>query len=83
MSDAGVVDWQLLVLKLHRRSGLTYERIGRRCTSDARHIGRLIRGETAEPRFSTAVKLLDMAADHLDESDWRQVRARSPLARSV
>lgn len=83
MSRATIVDWQLLVLMLRRRSGLTYTRIGRQCTSDERHIGNLARGDVAEPRFSTAVQLLDLAADHLNETDWRQVRSRSLLSRAV
>lgn len=83
MSLPAIVDWQMLVLLLRRRSGLNYNRIGGQCTSDWQHIGRLARGETAEPRFSTAVQLLDLAADHLTEEDWRQVRSRSALARAA
>jgi hypothetical protein len=81
MTRAPLVDWSLLVLLLRRRAGLTYSAIGRRSTSDERHIGRLARGDVKEPRFGTGVLLLDLAADHLSESDWRQVRLRSPLAR--
>lgn len=81
MSLPQMVDWRMLVVLLRKRSGLTYDRIGRRCTSDWRHIGRLERGDVAEPRFSTAVQLIDLAADHLTEADWCQVRLTSPLAR--
>jgi hypothetical protein len=83
MSLPQIMDWQTLLILLRRRSGLTYERIGRRCTSDWRHIGRLARGETLEPRFSTAIQLLDLAADHLTEADWQQIRHASPLAQAA
>jgi hypothetical protein len=79
LSSPGLVDWQQVVLLLRRRSGLTYERIGRQCTSDHKHIGNLARGTVAEPRFSTGVHLLDMAADHFDSQDWLRVRATSSL----
>ena len=78
-----LVDWSTLVLLLHARSGMGYDRLGRQCNTDCQHIGRLMRGEVAEPRFSTGIQLLDLAADHLNADDWARVRRQSPLARAA
>jgi len=69
-----LVDWQTLVLLTQRRAGLTQDRLGRAVDSDWRHIGRLARGEVREPRWGTGVRLLDLAADHLDVTDWARVK---------
>lgn len=52
------IDWQRLCLNLRRHKSLTAiaEQIG----ADAATLRRLARAETQEPKFSTALKLLDL-----------------------
>ena len=74
------VDWQTLILLTQRRSGLSRAALAKRAGANWQHVGHLARGETADPRFSTGVRLLDLAADHLTPEDWQRVRAGSALA---
>jgi predicted transcriptional regulator len=73
------VDWQTLILLTQRRSGLSRDALAKRAGANWAHIGHLARGETADPRFSTGVRLLDVAADYLTPEDWERVRAGSAL----
>lgn len=67
-------DWSALLNRLRARSQAPLARIGRQINMDERTINRLARGEIAEPRFSQAMQLLDIAADTLDEHDWHDIR---------
>ncbi|NCD17095.1 MAG: hypothetical protein EOL91_07245 [Actinobacteria bacterium] len=67
-------DWSALLNRLRARSQQPLAHIGRRCGMCERTINRLARGEVAEPRFSQAMQLLDIAADTLGADDWRDIR---------
>ena len=57
------IDWQKLVLNL-RTNYKPLSQVAKEIGSDWRHLNRLARGETKQPRFLTGVKLLDL---HLDK----------------
>lgn len=62
-----LVDWQMLTLKLRRVKPLCH--IANEVGSDWQHLNRLARGDVAEPRWSTGVKLLDYYHDHVGDME--------------
>lgn len=57
-----MIDWQQIILNLNAR-GYSCARIARVVGSKQSHIARIARGEVAEPKFNTGVKLLDLHFD--------------------
>lgn len=74
MTAAYRPDWSALLNRLRARSNTPLAQIGKRVGMCERTINRLARGEVAEPRFSQAMQLLDIAADTLGADDWRDIR---------
>ena len=56
------IDWQKVALNL-RRHYKPLSQVAKEVRSDWQHLNRLARGETDQPRFKVAVRLLDL---HLD-----------------
>lgn len=54
-----MVDWQRVCLNI-RGSGLPLSTAAKQIGSDWQHLNRLARGEVAEPRFRTGLRLLDL-----------------------
>lgn len=54
-----MIDWQKVTLNL-RRHYKPLSQVAKEVGSDWRHLNRLARGETAEPKFSVACKLLHL-----------------------
>lgn len=52
------IDWQQVVLNL--RSYAPLSRVAKELGIDWQALNRLVRGETAEPRFETGLRLLDL-----------------------
>lgn len=69
------VDWQLLTVKLRARYK-ALSTIARELSLDDQHLNRLARGEVAEPRFNSGMRLLDLAYDVLPEDEFLQVVQR-------
>ena len=61
-----MIDWQKVVLNLRNHYG-PLSRIGRELSIKDTHLRRLARGEVAEPRFNSGVKLLDLHYDVMGE----------------
>jgi hypothetical protein len=61
-----MIDWQKVVLNLQNQYG-PITRIGRELSIKDDHLRRLARGEVAEPRFNSGVKLLDLHFDVMGE----------------
>jgi hypothetical protein len=81
-SSATSVDWQLLTCLIRARSHPKGRlRIAKACGTSPKHLGDLERGDVAEPRFDTGIRLLDYAESCLNQEDWNRIRAASPLAR--
>jgi len=78
MSAAYRPDWSALLTRLRARSQVPLAHIAREVGMDERTINRLARGEIREPRFSSAMKLLDIAADALCDTDWHNIRRQQP-----
>lgn len=84
MSRVTTIDWQLLTCLIRARCHPAGRlKIAHACGTSAKHLGDLERGEVAEPRFDTGIRLLDYAATCLEPEDWARVRASSPLARAA
>jgi hypothetical protein len=83
-----MIDWSLLVIKL-RRHYKPVSTFAKEVGSDWQHLNRIARGETAEPKFSVGMKLLDLAYDHLPEHVFQKLNLsggihehrRNPFAR--
>jgi hypothetical protein len=73
MTTAYRLDWSVLLNRLRARSNTPLTQVGKRVGMCERTINRLARGEIAEPRFSQAMQLLDLAADNLDPRDWHDI----------
>ena len=57
-----MINWQTVCLNL-RRHYKPLSAIAREINSDWRHLNRLARGETNQPRFDTGIRLLDLHFD--------------------
>jgi len=66
-----MIDWQLLAIKLQNK-GLTSKQVQDATGMCWASFGRLRRGEQKEPRFNTGVRLLDLAYDELNETDFKK-----------
>lgn len=53
-----MIDWQKVCLNLRRYKSLNT--VAKELGVDGAHLRRIARGEVAEPRFNTGVKLLDL-----------------------
>jgi hypothetical protein len=74
-----MIDWQLLCLLLRKHYkplGTVAVEVG----SDWRHLNRLARGEVAEPRFNTGVRILDLAYDVLPAAQFARIREPVQMA---
>ena len=60
-----MICWQQVILNLRRVKSL--HNIARSAGSNVTHLNRIARGEVAEPRFNTGVKLLDLHYDYCHE----------------
>lgn len=69
-----MIDWQL-TCNLLRRHYKPLSAVAKEVGSDWQHMNRLARGEVAEPRFGTGMKILDLAFDVLPESEFKRLRA--------
>lgn len=61
-----MIDWQRVTLNLRSRYK-PLSQIAKEIHSDWRHLNRLARGETNQPRFDTGMKLLDLHMDKCPE----------------
>ena len=80
MSEPALVDWPLLLNILRARAG-SLDAIAPRCRMTGATLRRLARGDVAQPRFDQGVRLLDIAAEHLQAADWQRVRMASLLTK--
>ena len=60
------INWSKLILRCSAASGKQVATIAREIKSDAEHLRRLAREEVQEPKWSTAIKLLDYYHDLFD-----------------
>ena len=58
-----MIDWSLICLSI-RRHYKPLATVAKEVGSDWRHLNRLARGETKEPKYSVALKLLDLYRKH-------------------
>lgn len=68
-----LVDWSQLILEARNKTGLSVSTIARHINSTEKHLNRLARGEQQEPRWSTAIKLLDYYYENVDK-DFSRIR---------
>lgn len=66
-----MIDWRLLVNKL--RTVKPVSRIAKEVGAKENHLNRIARGEVAEPRFNTGIRLLDYYYDNFPD-DMGSVR---------
>ena len=62
-----LVNWQILTLKLRAVKPLS--RIAKEIGAQERHLNRLARGDVKEPRWSTAINLLNYYHDNIGDMD--------------
>lgn len=60
------IDWQKVCLNI-RSAGVPLSRAAKLCGSDWQHLNRLARGEVENPRWPTAIALLDLHYDICNE----------------
>ena len=60
-----VIDWQPILLRLRKVKPLS--KLAAEVHSDWAHINRLARGEVMDTKFSIAVRILDLHADHFPD----------------
>lgn len=60
------VDWSKLVLRCSAATGKKVATIARELKLSADHLNKLVRQEVKEPKWSTAIKLLDYYHDVFD-----------------
>jgi hypothetical protein len=75
------IDWQVVLLQLRRHYG-PLERVAKEVGADGRTLQRIARGETAEPRFTVGLLLLDLHYDHVPEETRRRVYVGQALSQS-
>lgn len=68
-----MIDWQALTNAL-RSHYKPLTQVASEVGMDWQHVERLARGEVAEPRFNSGVKLLDLAYDVLPEDQFEKCR---------
>ena len=68
-----MIDWQQLTIAI-RQHYKPLERVADELGISRQHINRLARGDVAEPRFNSGVKLLDLAYDVLPPDQFERVR---------
>lgn len=68
-----MIDWQQLAISL-RQHYKPLEQVANEIGMDRQHINRLARGEVAEPRFNSGVRLLDLAYDVLPPDQFARLR---------
>lgn len=61
-----MIDWQRVCLNLRSRYK-PLSQVAKEAGSDWRHLNRLARGETQQPRFDTGMCLLDLHRQHCPE----------------
>lgn len=71
-----MIDWQL-VCNLLRCYYRPLSQVAKEVGSDWRHMSRLARGEVAQPRFATGVRILDLAHDVLPSDAWARIEWRT------
>jgi len=62
-----MVDWQMVAIKLRGYKPLS--QVAKEIGCDWRHLNRLARGETQQPRFNTGVQLLDLYYDQIGDME--------------
>ena len=67
-----MIDWQRVALNLRRYKPLS--QVAKEVGSDWQHLNRLARGEVAQPRFDTGVRLLDLHYDVAPERHHEVLR---------
>lgn len=67
-----MIDWSLVILLLKKHYG-NADKIAKAAVSDWAHINRLARGEVAEPRFNTGIRLLDLLKQHAPATEVDRV----------
>lgn len=60
------INWQQVLLHLRSRYN-PLSQVAKEVGSDWRHLNRLARGETQQPRFDVGMRLLDLHLDHCAE----------------
>ncbi len=73
MGRDGFINWSLLMLLLRKHYKSPWG-VSRELGLDGAHLSRLSRGEVAEPRFNSGVKLLDLAFDKVPIEELRRTR---------
>lgn len=68
-----MIDWQKLTIAL-RQHYKPLEQVADEAGMSRQHINRLARGEVAEPRFNSGVRLLDIAYDVLPAEQFMRIR---------
>ena len=68
------INWQTLAVTARRYAALS--RVAKECDMQWQHINRLARGETAEPRFNSGLRLLAWAQARFTDEELQQCRAR-------
>lgn len=61
-----MIDWQRVMWNLRRECG-PLTKVARLANADPQHLQRLARGEVYEPRFSLALRLLDLHLDYVPD----------------
>jgi len=68
-----MINWNLLVLLLRKHYGKSLSAIARELDLSGVHLRRIARGEVAEPRFNSGIRLLDLAYDELPPDELKRV----------
>jgi hypothetical protein len=58
-----LINWQTVCLNI-RRHYKPLSQVAKEVKSDWKHLNRLARGETEQPKFKVAIRLLDIHHDH-------------------
>ena len=67
-----MINWQLLALKIRKYK--SYSLIEKEIGVSAEHLRKLSRNEQQEPRFSSGIKLLDLAHDLMPAHEFNEFR---------
>ena len=68
-----MIDWQLLVVAL-RTHYKPVTVISRELSINYQHLEKIATGDVKEPKFSSGVRLLDLAYDHLPPEIFERIR---------
>ena len=69
-----MIDWQTVTLSL-RTHYKPLDQVADEIGMSRQHINRLARGDVAEPRFNSGVRLLDLAYDVLPEPEFNRLKS--------